>query len=143
MHPYNISCDPSLLDLSAVHAFLTRSTWSPGIPAATVERAVRNSLCVGAYLAGQQVGFARVVTDSATFAYLADVYVLEAHRGRGLAKRMVQGLLQQPPLQGLRRVLLATRDAQGLYAKLGFKPLAYPDRFMELHNPDAYKAPPP
>lgn len=141
MHHYNISCDPALVNLGAVHDFLTRSAWSPGIPAATVARAVRNSLCVGAYLDGQQVGFARVVTDSATFAYLADVYVLEAHRGQGLALRMVQELLQQPQLQGLRRVLLATRDAQGLYAKLCFKPLAAPGHFMEKHKPDAYLVP--
>lgn len=138
MIPYDVSTDASRLDVNAIHDFLTNTYWSPGIPLATVERAIRNSVCVGAFLDAQQVGFARVVTDKATFAYLADVYVLQEHRGHGLSKRMLEALLQLPELQGLRRMLLVTRDAHALYAQFGFKPLAAAARFMELHNPDAY-----
>jgi GNAT superfamily N-acetyltransferase len=135
---YEISTDPARLDLGAIHAFLARTYWSPGIPLATVGRAIENSVCVGAYIDGQQIGFARMVTDKATFAYLADVYVLDEHRGHGVSKRMVESLLNLPELQGLRRMMLATRDAHALYAKFGFTPLATPARFMELHNPNAY-----
>lgn len=142
MPPYEISTDRSRLDVKAIHAYLTQSYWSPGIPFATVARAVDNSVCVGAYLGEAQVGFARVVTDKATFAYLADVYVLEPHRANGLSRRMIEAITQHPDLQGLRRWLLITRDAQGLYAKFGFKPLAAPDRFMELRSQNAYAASP-
>lgn len=138
MPPYEISADSSRLDVKAIHAFLAGTYWSPGIPLATVERAVKNSICVGAYVDGRQIGFARMVTDKATFAYLADVYVLEEHRGNGLSKRLMHGLLQLQELQGLRRMMLATRDAHTLYEKFGFKELATPARFMELHNPNAY-----
>jgi GNAT superfamily N-acetyltransferase len=137
---YSISTDPSRLDSVAIHAFLARSYWSPGVPLATVERAIANSLAFGVYHGVEQVGFARVVTDRATFAYLADVYILEAHRGRGLGRRLVETILAHEDLQGLRRFLLATRDAHGLYAAYGFKPLASPDRLMEIHRPDAYAA---
>ncbi|HQV27453.1 MAG TPA: GNAT family N-acetyltransferase [Thermoflexales bacterium] len=138
MPPYEISIDRSRLDVKAIHAFLTQSYWSPGIPLATVSRAVDNSVCVGAYLGAEQVGFARVVTDKATFAYLADVYVLEPHRGNGLSRLMMEAVTQHPELQGLRRWLLITRDAQGLYAKFGFTPLSAPERFMELRKQNAY-----
>jgi GNAT superfamily N-acetyltransferase len=138
MWPYKISVDADQLQSKAIHAFLTATYWSPGIPLETVERAIRNSICVGAYLEGQQIGFARVVTDKATFAYLADVYVLEEHRGKGLSTRMMECLLQLNELQGLRRMMLATRDAHGLYEKFGFKALAAPARIMEIHRPDAY-----
>jgi GNAT superfamily N-acetyltransferase len=138
MPPYDISIDRSRLDVKAIHDFLTHSYWSPGIPLATVVRAIENSVCVGAYLGADQVGFARVVTDKTTFAYLADVYVLEPHRGKGLSRQMMEAITQHPELQGLRRWLLITRDAQGLYAKFGFKPLAAPERFMERHTPNAY-----
>ncbi|MDD5335864.1 MAG: GNAT family N-acetyltransferase [Rhodoferax sp.] len=140
MSAYEVTSERSRLDLSAIHAFLTQSYWSPGIPRAVVERAIANSICFGVFHAGQQVAFARVVSDKATFAYLADVYVLEAHRGKGLAHRMMVAVKQHPELQGLRRMLLATRDAHGLYAKHGFKPLATPDRMMEIHVPNAYRA---
>ncbi len=139
---YEISTDAERLDLKAIHAFLSTTYWSPGIPLEVVQRAVANSLCVGAYSSASQVGFARVVTDQATFAYLADVYVLEAHRGQGLSKQMLGALLQLQELQGLRRIMLATRDAHGLYADFGFTPLASPLRFMERHNPRAYATPP-
>lgn len=138
MAPYEVSTDAARLDVTAIHAFLATTYWSPGIPLATVQRAIENSVCVGAYINGRQIGFARLVTDKATFAYLADVYVLEEHRGNGLSKRMLESLLQLQALQGLRRMMLVTRDAHALYESFGFKPLATPARFMELHNPNAY-----
>lgn len=141
MPTLEISTDPARMDVAAIHAFLRETYWSPGIPLETVRRAVAHSVCVGAFADGAQVGFARVVTDCATFAYLADVYVLPEHRGQGLSRRMLEALFALPQLQGLRRMMLATRDAHGLYAKMGFTPLAKPDRFMELHRPDAYAAP--
>lgn len=142
MQTYEISIDPARLDLSAIHAFLTQTYWSLGVPLATVAKAVQNSVCVGTYLGQEQVGFARAVTDRATFAYLADVYVLESHRGNRLSRRMMEAMTAHPELQGLRRMLLATRDAHGLYEKFGFKPLAAPDRFMELHKPSTYSMQP-
>jgi GNAT superfamily N-acetyltransferase len=136
---YTISTDRTRFDVAAIHAFLVRSYWSPGIPLATVERAIAHSLAFGVFDGVEQVGFARVVTDRATFAYLADVYILEGHRGQGLARRLVETILAHEDLQGLRRFLLATRDAHPLYAAFGFKPLAAPDRMMEIHNPRAYE----
>jgi GNAT superfamily N-acetyltransferase len=141
MAPFEFSFDKSRLDVAAIHAFLASTYWSPGIPREVVQRAIDNSLCIGGYAEGQQVAFARMVTDRATFAYLADVYVLASHRGRGLSRRLLEALGSHPDVQGLRRVLLVTRDAHGLYAKLGFRPLAAPDRFMERHNPNAYQSP--
>ena len=132
MNTYDISTDPSRLQLDAIHAYLTRSYWSPGVPRDVVARAIANSMCFGIYLGEAQVGFARVVTDKASFAYLADVYVLEAHRGQGLSKRLVETIQAHPDLQGLRRFLLATMDAHGLYARFGFRPLAAPERMMEM-----------
>ncbi len=126
------------IDVAAAHAYLSRSYWSPGIPLETVQRAIANSLCIAVRHQGEQVGLARVVTDRATFAYLADVYVLEAHRGKGLAQSMVQWLQDHPELQGLRRWLLMTVDAHPLYEKLGWTPLAHPERGMEWHFPDIY-----
>lgn len=131
VNSYDISTDPARLQLAAIHAYLTRSYWSPGVPRDVVARAIANSLCFGIYLDEAQVGFARVVTDKASFAYLADVYVLEAHRGQGLSKRLVAAIQAHPDLQGLRRFMLATRDAHGLYAQFGFRPVAAPDRLME------------
>ncbi|MDP2006001.1 MAG: GNAT family N-acetyltransferase [Rubrivivax sp.] len=138
MPPYEISTDVARLDVKSIHAFLSETYWSPGIPLTTVERAIENSVCVGTYSGGAQIGFARMVTDKATFAYLADVYVLEEHRGNKLSKRMMEALLQLQELQGLRRMMLATRDAHALYEKFGFKALSAPTRFMERHNPNAY-----
>jgi GNAT superfamily N-acetyltransferase len=140
VNTYDISTDPSRLQLDAIHAYLARSDWSPGVPRAVVARAAANSLCFGVYQADAQVGFARVVTDKATFAYLADVYVLEEHRGRGLSKRLVATILAHPELQGLRRFLLATADAHGLYAQFGFKVVTAPERMMEIRHPDPYGA---
>ncbi len=140
MNTYDISTDPSRLQLDAIHAYLVRSYWSPGIPKDVVARAIAHSLCFGIYLGEAQVGFARVVTDRATFAYLADVYVLEAHRGQGLSKRLVATVQSHPDLQGLRRFVLATADAHGLYAQFGFRPLSAPERMMEIRDPDPYGA---
>lgn len=130
-----VSDDPARIDLEAVHAFLSRSYWSPGITREKVARAIAHSLCFGVYDHGTQVGFARVVTDRSSFAYLADVYILESHRGRGLASRLMLAITGHPELQGLRRWLLATRDAHGLYARFGFGPPASPDRLMERRPP--------
>jgi GNAT superfamily N-acetyltransferase len=138
MDDYQISSDPARMDVEAIHAFLSQTYWARGIPRATVARALAHSLCFGVFAGRAQVGFARVVTDQATFAYLADVYLLEAHRGRGLARRLVQAVLADMRLQGLRRWLLVTRDAHALYRPLGFEPVAHPDRIMEIHRPDAY-----
>ena len=121
-----------------VHAFLARAYWSEGLPAKTLARAVENSLCFGVYDEDRQVGFARVITDRATFAYLADVFILESHRGRGLSKRLVAAIRAHPDLQGLRRWSLATRDAHGLYAAYGFRPLAHPEYHMEIADPGVY-----
>jgi len=139
MDGYEISTDPARLDVRAIHAYLTRSYWSPGIPLEIVERAVRNSLCFGVYANGAQVGFTRVVTDHATFAYLCDVYVLEAHRGRGLSKRMMREVMAHPALAGARRVMLATRDAHGLYTQSGFVVAGHAGNLMEIVRPDIYR----
>jgi GNAT superfamily N-acetyltransferase len=137
---YAISTNKARMDISAIHAYLTSSYWSPGIPRAVVERAIAGSLCFGLFSEkGEQVGFARAITDEATFAYLADVYVLEEHRGKGLGKWIVETILAHPSLQGLRRILLATRDAHELYAPFGFKPLATPESFMSIHQPNVYQ----
>lgn len=138
--PYQISTDPQRLDVAFIHDFLRRSYWAQDIPREVVERSIRNSVCCGAYQGEQQVGFARLVTDRATFAYLADVFVTPAHRGQGVSKRLVRALLEHPDLQGVRRVLLATRDAHGLYAQFGFKPLGHPEQFMTIHRPDVYRS---
>jgi len=133
--PYLVSTDPAKLDLGLIHGFLAGSYWARSIPRAVVEKAVAGSICFGAYEGERQVGFARAVTDRATFAYLADVFVVESHRGRGLAKLMMEAVLAHPELQGLRRLLLATKDAHGLYEKFGFRPLENPDRFLEIFRP--------
>jgi GNAT superfamily N-acetyltransferase len=133
-----LSEDPAEMQIDVIHAYLTNSYWSPGIPRATVEKAIAGSHVVGAFDGTAQVGFARVVTDHATFAYLADVFVLEEARGRGIAKAMVARLQAAPSLQGLRRWLLATRDAHGLYAQLGWTELADPTIFLQRHDPDVY-----
>ena len=138
---YTISDDPARLDLDVVHRYLsTVSYWAQGLPRGVFERSVAGSLCFGLYeKEGQQAGFARVVTDRATFAWLADVFVLPAHRGRGLSKRLMAAILAHPELQRLRRFMLATWDAHGLYRQFGFEAPARPDRLMERHQPDLYE----
>ena len=138
-HGYRLSLEAGDIDVAATHAFLTQAYWCEGIPLATVQRAIAGSLCIALLAEGDgQVGFARVVTDRATFAYLCDVYVLQAHRGQGLADWMIQSLLAHPDLQGLRRFMLFTRDAHALYARHGFQPLATPQRGMEIVRPGLY-----
>lgn len=133
-----VDTDKQRLDLDVIHGFLATSYWSPGIPREIVQRAIEHSLCFGVYLGDTQVGFARAITDYATFAYLADVFVLPAHRGRGLSKMLMDAIVSHPDLQGLRRWSLTTRDAHGLYVRYGFTPLSAPDRFMERYTPNAY-----
>ena len=135
---FTVSSDPSRLDLSTIHDFLSRqSYWARNIPREILERSIRGSIAFGLYEGERQVGFARVVTDRATFAYLADVFVLESHRGRGLAKWLMECVLAHPELQGLRRWLLATKDAHGLYSRLGFE-LAPPEKYMEINRANIY-----
>jgi GNAT superfamily N-acetyltransferase len=137
---YTVSDDPRRLDVQAMHAYLRRAYWSENIPLEVVERAVRGSLCIGAYdIRGAQVGLARFISDYATFAYVCDVYVLEEHRGRGLSKAMMAMASAHPKLQGLRRWTLVTNDAHGLYRQFGFKPIAHQERFMERIVPNIYK----
>ncbi len=132
----DLSTDHARMQIEVIHAFLSTSYWSPGIRRDVVETAIRNSLVIGAFdsATGRQVGFARVITDSATFAHLCDVFVLESHRGRGISKRMVRALLADSRLQTLRRWCLATRDAHDVYRPFGFAPVT-PDRWMEKRMP--------
>jgi GNAT superfamily N-acetyltransferase len=138
---YVISTDRARIDVAAVHAFLSRSYWSPGIPEETVRRGIAGAICFGIYHGSAQVGFARVITDQATYAYLADVYVLEAHRGRGLAKWLMEVIMSHPALQGLRRFSLSTRDAHALYRQFGFELVANPERQMEIMRRNLYLEP--
>ncbi|HTJ13888.1 MAG TPA: GNAT family N-acetyltransferase [Dinghuibacter sp.] len=136
---YILSTDKSLLDVDAIHHFLAaESYWAKHIPRALVERAIDHSICFGLYHGDAQVGFARVITDQATFGYLADVYVLAGHRGRGLSKWMMEMIMAHPDLQGLRRFMLATRDAHKLYAQFGFAPVANPEPLMQINHVDPY-----
>lgn len=137
---YLITDDPARLDAAAIHAYLTRSYWAEGIPREIVERSLRHSLCLGVYAPdGAQAGLIRVVTDRATFAYLCDVYVLEAHRGHGLAKAAMRALGTHPDLQHIRRWHLVTQDAHGLYAQFGFETVAQPGRHMEKVDAAIYQ----
>lgn len=135
-----ISTDPARLDVQAIHAYLTRSYWAAGIPLETVQRCIEGAICFGVYDDGRQIGFARVITDRATFAYLADVYILESHQRHGLGKWLMSVIMSHPDLQGLRRFSLATKDAHGLYAQFGFTPLLAPDRHMEIARPNIYRS---
>ena len=137
--PYSISANPKRLDLDAIHGFLSRSFWAKGIPKKLVAKSIRNSLCFGVFHQREQVGFARVVTDRATYAYLCDVYILESHRGKGLSKRLVEAVMAHPDLQGLRRFQLVTRDAHGLYKRFGFRAPQHPDRHMEIFRHGMYQ----
>ncbi len=136
---YTISCNLADMDMTLIHQFISNTYWSKNIPLETFEKALKNSLCFAVISnTGDQVGFARMITDKATFAYLADVFILEEHRGQGLSKRLMQAILTHPDLQGLRRIVLATRDAHSLYEQFGFKALANPEIFMELWTPGVY-----
>jgi GNAT superfamily N-acetyltransferase len=126
-----ISCDRSRLDVERVHAFLTNAYWSEGVSRETIERGIENSIPFSLYLEGEQVGFARVISDRASYAYLADVYIEEPHRGKGLSKLLMRAVMAHPELRGLRRWILGTRDAHGLYRQFGFTEMQRPERWME------------
>ncbi|HVQ56787.1 MAG TPA: GNAT family N-acetyltransferase [Pyrinomonadaceae bacterium] len=136
---YTISTDKSRLDLDTIHRFLSEdSYWARDRTLKQTQTAIQNSICFGMYDGARQIGFARVVTDRSTFAYLGDVFILEEFRGRSLSKWLMETIISHPELHGLRRWVLATRDAHGLYEQFGFSALKFPDRWMELPAPDAY-----
>jgi GNAT superfamily N-acetyltransferase len=136
---YTISTEKKRLDVGVIHDFLSHSYWAAGIPLATVERSLEHSLAFGVYHGERQVGLARVITDYTTFAYVADVFILEEYRGRGLSKWLMKVVVEHPALQGLRRWILFTRDAHGLYAKVGFTASAAPERMMERLFANVYQ----
>jgi len=133
-----VSTDPSRLDRSLIARFLAGSYWAKGIPQEVVDRSIEGSLCFGLYRGPKQLGFARVITDYATFAYLADVFVVETSRGEGLGVWMMEVIMRHPRLQNLRRWMLATRDAHRLYEKFGWRSLENPERIMEIVDPEIY-----
>ncbi len=138
---YLVSCDPAATSLDVVHRFLSEeSYWARNIPRTVVATEIANSLCFSLLLHGEQIGFARVISDRATIAYLGDVFILEAHRGKGLSQWLMQCVINHPELQGLRRWILLTSDAQGLYEKFGFSSLAAPEKWMEKFNPAVYSS---
>ena len=138
---FQVTTDNRRLDLNVVHDFLThQSDWARGIPRSVLEKSVLNSLCFGLFHGNRQVGFARVISDLATVAYVGDVFVIPEYRGRGLAKWLMECIVRHPDLQNLRRWILVTGDAHGLYRKYGFTALLRPDSYMELHNPNVYKS---
>ena len=143
---FAITTETSFFNVEFIHAFLSKSYWAENIPMETVQRSIDNSISFGVFHlgrqtlpTGRQVGFARVITDKATFAYLADVFIDEAYRGQGLSKWLMEEIMAHPDLQGLRRMMLATRDAHGLYTQFGFTELTFPERWMQIHKPDIYK----
>ena len=135
---FTVTCDPAKMDRAVIAGFLASSYWAKGIPPATVEKSLEHSLCFALLDGNRQVGFARVISDHATIAFLNDVFVLPEYRGRGLSKWLMECISSHSELQGLRRWLLATRDAHGLYEKFGFTSLKRPEIFMERHNPNVY-----
>lgn len=137
---FRISPDKALLDINMIHSYLSKeSYWAKNIPLETVIRSVDNSLCFGVYEDNKQIGFARVITDNATFAYLADVFILPPYRGKGLSKQLISFITNYPSLQGLRRWMLATADAHGLYRQFGFSELNKPERMMEISRTNIYR----
>lgn len=136
---FTISTEKGKLDIELIHSFLNRTYWAEGISKETIRRSIEGSLCFGVFESDKQVGFARMITDKATFAYLADVFIIEEYRGRGLSKWLMQVIMSHPDLQGLRRMILATKDAHGLYKQFGFTPLINVDRWMHILDPDVYK----
>ena len=137
---FTVSTEKDRLDRGVIHGFLRGSYWAKGIPRKVVDRSIENSLCFGLYAAERLIGFARVITDNATFGYLADVFVLESHRGRGLATWFMEVVMAHPDLKGIRRWMLVTADAHGLYRKVGFTAPSKPERIMEKLLPDPYGA---
>jgi GNAT superfamily N-acetyltransferase len=136
---YTISTDSSRFDLEMVYDFLTHCYWAEGIPRDMVQRSVDNALCFGVFAEEKQVGFARVITDRATYAYIGDVFILESHRGRGLSKLLMKAIMEHPELQGFRRWSLVTDDAHGLYKQFGFRPVKNPEKYMEIVHSNVYK----
>ncbi|MBX9781907.1 MAG: GNAT family N-acetyltransferase [Chitinophagaceae bacterium] len=136
---FAVTTNTEYFNVEYIHQFLYQSYWAENIPIETVQKSIDNSLCFGVFHLGRQIGFARMITDKATFAYLADVFIDEAYRGQGLSKWLMEEILNHPDLQGLRRMMPGTRDAHGLYAKFGFVPLTNVDRWMQIHQPDIYK----
>ena len=136
---YSVSSDKTRLDLDFIHHYLsTRAYWCLRIPYETVRRSVEHSLCFGVYCDDRQIGFARVITDYATIAYLGDVFIVEEHRGQGLSKQLMRAIMDHPQLQGLRRWILLTRDAHGLYEQFGWQTVPHPERYMEIASPNVY-----
>ena len=136
---FTVSTDPARLDVDVIHGYLTRSYWAAGIPRDVVARSIEGALCFGLYEDALPIGFARVITDRATYAYLADVFVLDSHRGQGLGVWMMECVMAHPGLQGLRRWSLVTRDAHGLYRRFGFTALPAPERYMEKVDAEVYR----
>lgn len=136
---FTLTTDPNDMDIDVIHQFISQSYWAKGIPKATLTKAINNSLCFGVFNQNnQQVAFARMITDRATFAYLADVFVIETHRGRGLSRQLMSAIAEHAELQGLRRMMLATRDAHGLYQQYGFEPVSNPEILMQNWQPNIY-----
>ena len=136
---FTITTKKEKFDVEFIHSFLTRSYWAEGISKEVIKRSIEGALCFGLFENDKQIGFARMITDKATFAYLADVFIIEEYRGRGLSKWLMEVIMSHPSLQGLRRMMLATKDAHGLYEKFGFTPLNNVDRWMQINDPNRYK----
>jgi GNAT superfamily N-acetyltransferase len=136
---FAVTTDTTFFNLEYIHGFLSQSYWAKNIPIETVQKSIENSLCFGVFHLGRQIGFARMITDKATFRYLADVFIDEAYRGQGLSKWLMEEIMNHEDLQGFRRLMLATRDAHELYAQFGFSELTFPERWMQIHNPDIYQ----
>ena len=136
---FTISTEKEKLDIDVIHSFLNRTYWAEGISKEIVRRSIEGALCFGVFENERQIGFARMITDRATFAYLADVFIIDEYRGLGLSKWLMEVIMSHPDLQGLRRLMLATRDAHELYKKFGFTSLNNVDRWMHIHYPDVYK----
>ena len=138
-YEYRVSTDPALLQPAVIHGFLRQCYWARDIPADLLVRAMENSLCFGLYQGERQIGLTRIITDSATFAYVSDVFVLAEFQGQGLGLWLMSCVLAHPDLQGLRRILLSTLDAHDLYRKLGFGELKYPERMLEIFHEEIYR----
>jgi N-acetylglutamate synthase-like GNAT family acetyltransferase len=136
---FTITTEKEKFDVEFIHSFLTRSYWAEGISKEVIKRSIEGALCFGLFENDKQIGFARMITDKATFAYLADVFIIEEYRGRGLSKWLMEVIMSHPSLQGLRRMMLATKDAHGLYEKFGFTALNNVDRWMQINDPNIYK----
>lgn len=136
---FTVSTDKEKFNIDMIHSFLTNSYWAEGISREIIRRSIEGSLCFGVFENDRQVGFARMITDKATFAYLADVFIIKEYRGLGLSKWLMEVIMSHPGLQGLRRMMLATKDAHELYKKFGFTSLTNADRWMQIHHPDVYK----